>query len=60
MKTIDKALQVVRDNIKDQDAEKLKHTSQVNRYNELIQEEVFNNNQLQHDINRTLIKQKSG
>ena len=41
MRSKDKALQVVRDNIEEQDEEKLKLTSQIGRYRDLIQNEIF-------------------
>jgi chromosome segregation ATPase len=58
MKTRDKALQVVRDNIKEQDGEKLKFTSQITRYNEMIQNEIFQNNTLNFEIRKSTMKQK--
>jgi chromosome segregation ATPase len=58
MKTRDKALQVVRDNIKEQEGEKLKFTSQITRYNEMIQNEIFQNNILNNDIKKSTFKQK--
>ena len=58
MKTRDKALQVVRDNIQEQESEKLKYTSQISKYSDLIQNEIFVNNNLQHDIRKIALKQK--
>jgi chromosome segregation ATPase len=58
MKTRDKALQVVRDNIQEQESEKLKYTSQIARYNDLTQNEIFINNNLQHEIRKIALKQK--
>ena len=58
MKTRDKALQVVRDNIKEQEGEKLKYTSQITRYNEMIQNEIFQNNTLNFEIRKSQMKQK--
>jgi len=58
MKTRDKALQVVRDNIKEQEGEKLKYSSQITRYNEMIQNEIFQNNTLNFEIRKSQMKQK--
>merc|ERR1712032_127674 len=58
MKTRDKALQVVRDNIKEQEGEKLKYSSQITRYNEMIQNEIFENNKLNFEIRKSQMKQK--
>jgi len=58
MKTRDKALQVVRDNIQEQESEKLKYTSQIARYNDLTQTEIFINNNLQHEIRKIALKHK--
>jgi len=58
MKTRDKALQVVRDNITEQEGEKLKYTSQITRYNEMIQNEIFENNKLNFEIRKVQMKQK--
>ncbi len=58
MKTRDKALQVVRDNITEQEGEKLKYTSQITRYGEMIQNEIFTNNQLNFEIRKVQMKQK--
>ena len=58
MKTRDKALQVVRDNIQEQESEKLKYTSQISKYSDLIQNEIFVNNNLQHEIRKIALKQK--
>jgi chromosome segregation ATPase len=56
MKTRDKTLQVVRDYIKEQDSERLKYTSQIFKYNDLIQNEVFTNNNLNFEIRKVAIK----
>ena len=58
MKTRDKALQVVSDNIIEQEGEKLKYTSQIFRYNEMIQNEIFKNNDLNYQIRKTQMKNK--
>lgn len=58
MKTKDKALQIVRENIKEQESDKLKYTSQINRYKELIQKEIFDTAQKEHDLNTIKIKQQ--
>lgn len=58
MKTRDKALQVVRENITEQEGEKLKYRSQINRYNDLIQNEIFKNNNLRHEIRKVSMKQR--
>lgn len=58
MKTRDKALQVVRDNITEQEGEKLKYTSQITRYNEMIQNEIFTNNTLNFEVRKVQMKQK--
>jgi len=59
MRTRDKALQVVRENILEQEGEKLKFRSQNHRYRELIQKEVFTHNELTMEINKTKMKQKA-
>lgn len=58
MKTRDKALQVVRDNINEQEGEKLKYTSQLSKYADLIQNEIYINNNLQHEIRKIIMKQR--
>ena len=58
MRTRDKALQVVRDNILEQEGEKLKYRSQNYRYRELIQKEIFTHNEITMELNKTKIKQK--
>lgn len=58
MKTRDKALQVVRENIIEQEGEKLKYRSQIVRYGDLIQNEIFSNNNLQHEIRKVSTKQR--
>lgn len=58
MRTRDKALKVVRENILEQEGEKLKYNSQLNRYTDLIQKEFFINNELNHQIKQVLTKQK--
>ena len=58
MKTRDKALQVVKENIIEQDGEKLKLSSDVERYKDLIQNEIFTNNNLRHEIRKISMKQR--
>jgi chromosome segregation ATPase len=58
MKTRDKALQVVRDNIAEQEGEKLKYNSQINRYSELIESEIHTNEGLKFEIRKILMKQE--
>lgn len=58
MKTRDKALQVVRDNISEQEGENLKYTSQLNRYDELIHNELDLHKTLEYEIRKIQMKQK--
>lgn len=57
MKSKDKALQVVKESIDEQEEEKLKLTSQLGRYKDLIQNEIFKNNTLSEN-NRKLEMKK--
>jgi len=59
MKSRDKALSLVRQNIQEQDGEKLKLRSQIHRYSELISTEDFNYNEITHSINENKLKQKN-
>jgi hypothetical protein len=56
MRTRDKTLQVVRDYIKDQESERLKYTSQIFKYNDLIQNEVYVNNNLNFEMRKIVMK----
>jgi chromosome segregation ATPase len=58
MKTKDKALQIVRENIKEQESDKLKYTSQISRYKELIQKEVFDYSEFEHKMESVKMKQR--
>ena len=58
MKTKDKALQTVRENLSEQESDKLKYTSQISRYKELIQKEIFDYADLEHEMNSIRMKQK--
>lgn len=59
MKTKDKALQIVRDKIKEQESDKLKYSSQISRYRELIQKEVFDYAEYEHQLNMLSNKKKA-
>jgi len=59
MRTRDKALQVVRENIKEQEGEKLEFSSQNHRYRELIQKEIFTLSETTDELNKTKVKQKN-
>lgn len=58
MKTKDKALQIVRENIKEQESDKLKYSSQISRYRELIQKEVFDYAEKEHNLEGIRMRQK--
>ena len=58
MKTKDKALQIVRENIKEQESDKLKYTSQISRYKELIQKEVYDYSEFEHKLESVKMKQR--
>jgi len=59
MKSRDKALSLVRQNIQEQDGEKLKLKSQIHRYNELEATEIFTNSEITHSTNENILKQKN-
>jgi chromosome segregation ATPase len=59
MKAKDKAMQAVMEDINITESDKVKFSSQINKYRELIQKEIFKYSELEHEINLIKLKQQS-
>lgn len=59
MKAKDKAMQAVMEDINITESDKVKFSSQINKYRELIQKEIFKFSELEHEINLIKLRQQS-
>lgn len=59
MKAKDKAMQAVLEDIQETESDKIKFTSQINKYKELIQKELFAYSELEHQVNLVKMQQQS-
>lgn len=59
MKAKDKAMQAVLEDIKEAESDKIKFSSQISKYKELIQKELFIFSELEHELSLIKMKQQT-
>ncbi len=59
MRAKDKAMQAVLEDIKETESDRIKFSSQINKFRELIQKEVFIFSELEHELSLIKLKQQS-